>query len=136
MLVVIHVKWALQSIKCPPAFDHDKADCLRVTIAVMKHQAKSNLGRRGFVSLTVPRDSSSAKAEESCRTGPWRQELTQRGQDPGGRNGHREDRTLEAGTDTESTGSLLTALLPMACSACFLIEPRSPSPGDGPTHNG
>jgi hypothetical protein len=31
---------------------------------------------------------------------------------------------------------LLTGLLPLACSACFLIEPRTTSPGDGTTHNG
>jgi hypothetical protein len=31
---------------------------------------------------------------------------------------------------------LLTALFTIACSACFLIEPRTISLGDGTAHNG
>ena len=46
----------------------------------------------------------------SHRAGTWRQELMQR---PG--------------------RVLLTGLLPLACSACFLIEPRTTSPGMAPS---
>jgi hypothetical protein len=48
---------------------------------------------------------------------------TQAGQGPGGRSWYR------------GWGVLLTGLLLMACSACFRIEPGSPT-WDGLTHNG
>ena len=39
-------------------------------------------------------------------------------------------RNLEPGTDAEALdGVLRTTLLPLACSACFLIEPRTTSLG-------
>jgi hypothetical protein len=43
-------------------------------------------------------------------------------------------RNLEAGADAEAMEGrmLLTGLLPLACSACFLIEPRTPSPAMAP----
>jgi hypothetical protein len=48
----------------------------------------------------------------------------QAGQEPGGRSWCR-----------SYGGMLLTGLLPMVCSACFLIEPRATSPGKAPlTH--
>ena len=36
----------------------------------------------------------------------------------------KQDRNLEAGADAEATEGLLTGILLMACSACFLREPR------------
>jgi hypothetical protein len=42
-------------------------------------------------------------------------------------------RNLEAGADAEAMEAmLLTGVLPLACSACFLIEPRTTSPGMTP----
>ena len=49
----------------------------------------------------------------SNRAGSWRQELMQR-----------------------PWRVLLTNLLPMACSACFIKEPRINQPRDGTTYNG
>ena len=46
---------------------------------------------------------------------------TQAGQEPGGRSWWRSHGT-----------TMLTGLLPMACSVCFLIEPRTTSPGMAP----
>ena len=55
----------------------------------------------------------------------------------------KEDRTgtqagQEAGVDAEAMEgcSLLACLLPLACSACSLIEPKDYEPRDGPTHKG
>jgi hypothetical protein len=50
--------------------------------------------------------------KNSHRAGTWRQELMQR-----------------------SWRVLLTGLLPLVCSACFLIKPRM-APAQGATHNG
>ena len=71
--------------------------------------SKSKLGRKGFIWLALPDHSPSL---EEVRTG------TQAELESGGRSwcrGH--------------GGVLLTGLLPMACSACFLVEPRTTSPG-------
>jgi hypothetical protein len=46
---------------------------------------------------------------------------THTGQEPGGTNGGR-----------SHGGMLLIGLLPLACSACFLIEPKTTSPGVEP----
>lgn len=43
-----------------------------------------------------------------------------------------QDRNLEAETDAEASGVLLTALLPAACSFCFLMEPKTTCPGMAP----
>jgi hypothetical protein len=48
---------------------------VRVTIAVTKHHDQNNLGRKGFIRLTLPHHCSSSK---ESRTG------TQAGQEPGG----------------------------------------------------
>jgi hypothetical protein len=81
---------------------------LRVSVAAMKHhvqQLESKLERKGFVWLKLSKCCSPLK--EEVRTG------TQTGQDPGG------------GSQCRGcTGALLTGLLLMACSACFLIEPN------------
>jgi hypothetical protein len=49
-------------------------------------------------------------------------------------------RDLEAGADAEAMEGAADwlaspGLLPLACSACFLIDPRTHQPKDGPTHN-
>jgi hypothetical protein len=45
----------------------------------------------------------------------------------------KQGRKLKAGADSEAMEEMfLTGLLPLACSACFLIEPRTTSPGIGP----
>ena len=76
----------------------------------------SKLGRKGFIWL-IPLDHSLSMEEVRAET--------QAGLEPGGRSwcsGHGEE--------------LLTDLLPMACSACFLIEPRTTSPGMAPPTRG
>lgn len=75
---------------------------------------KSKQGRKRFLWLTLPHCNPSLKG---VRTG------TQTGQEPGGRNGHKDHEEV-----------LLTALFPMACSAYLLIEPRTISES-GTTHN-
>ena len=77
---------------------------------------KCNLGRSELISLTVPYTRSLSKA---VRAG------TQAGQEPGGRRwcrGH--------------GGVLPTDLLPVACSACFLIDSRTSSLGIEPPTKG
>ena len=80
---------------------------VRASIAVMKHYDQSNLGRKGFVWLTLPHHCSSLK---EVRTGT-------------------QGRNKEAGADAEAMerGCLL------ACTACFSIEPRITSPGVAPS---
>ena len=71
--------------------------------------ATSNLGRKGFIHSQFPYNSSSSKAVRA---------------------GLKQGSNLKAGADTETMkGLLLTGLLPMACSAFFLIELRITSPG-------
>jgi hypothetical protein len=41
-------------------------------------------------------------------------------------------RNLEAGADAEAMNWCYLVLLPLACSACSLIEPRTTSPGTAP----
>jgi hypothetical protein len=72
--------------------------------------AKSKLGRKGFIWLPLPLHSLSLR-----KSG---QELKQ------GKN-------LEVGTYTVGV-VLLAGLLPVACSAYFLIDPRATSPGMAP----
>jgi hypothetical protein len=66
------------------------------------------LGRKGFTSLTVP-----------SKIHHQKQQLKQ-GRDP------------EAAADTEAKEGAAYCLLPMACSTCFLIEPRTTCPGMSP----
>jgi hypothetical protein len=74
---------------------------------------KKYVEKKRFLWLTLPHHRSSSR---ETRTG------TQIGQEPGG------------GADAEThRGVLLTDLLLMVCSACFLIEPRTTSPGMDPT---
>jgi hypothetical protein len=75
---------------------------------------RNNLGRKGFIQLTLPTLLLITKGNQdwnSNRSGSrsWRK-------------GH--------------GGMLLTGLLPLACSACFLIEPKSYQPRDGTTSKG
>jgi hypothetical protein len=90
-----------------------KSCCLKISVAVMKHpRPKSKLTRKGFIWLTLLDHSPTM---EEVRTG------TQAGLEPGGRSwcrGH--------------GGALLTGLLPLSCSVCFLIEPRTTSLGMAP----
>ena len=72
---------------------------------------KNNLGKEGYFSLAFHHQKQSE-------------------QEP------KQGRNLETGADAKGlVGLLLTDLLPMACSACFLMVPRPTSP-DGTTHNG
>jgi hypothetical protein len=82
----------------------------------MKHHNQSNLGRNGFIWLTLLHHCSSQK---EVRTG------TQAGKKRGDRS-----------WCWDHAWMLVTGLLIMTCSACFLIEPRTTSPGIGTTHNG
>jgi hypothetical protein len=77
---------------------------VRICIPAKTSWPRSKLGRKGFIQLTLPYCCSSPK---QVRTG------TQAGQ--------------KAGADAEAMeGCFFTGLLPLACSACSLIEPRLP----------
>jgi hypothetical protein len=78
----------------------------RVSIPTQTFWPRSKLGRKGFIRLTRPHCCSSPK---EVRTG------TQAGQEAG--------RSWCRGHG----GMLLTGLLPLACSACSIIEPRLPA---------
>ena len=68
---------------------------------MIKHHDQNKIGVESW-SLTVPYNSSSSKAVRA---------------------GLKQGSNLKAGADTETMkGLLLTGLLPMACSAFFLIE--------------
>jgi len=67
----------------------------------MKHHDQTNLERKGFIWLTTSDSVYYSQDRNSSKAGTWRQELMQR-----------------------PWGMLLTGLLLMACSTCFLIEPR------------
>jgi hypothetical protein len=75
----------------------------------MKHHDKIKLGRKRFIQLTLPYQGSSSK---EVRTG------IQTGQEPD--------------AEAMEEGMLLTGSLPIAFSVCFLIEPRTTSPGMAP----
>jgi hypothetical protein len=84
----------------------------RVSIPAQTSWPRSKLGKKGFIQLTLPHWCSSPK---EVRTG------THTGQELGGRSwgrGH--------------GGMLLTGLLPLACSICFLIEPKTTRAGMAP----
>jgi hypothetical protein len=76
--------------------------CLRVSITAQISWPRNKLGRKGFIQLTLPHCCSLPK---EVKTG------TQTGQ--------------EAETDAEA----MKGCYFLACSACFLIEPRTTSPG-------
>ena len=81
-------------------------------IGIIKHHDQSNLGRKDLFQLILPGNNTSLR---EVREG------TQVGQEPGGRSwwwGH--ERVL------------LIGLLPIACSAWFLIDPRSTWTGMAP----
>ena len=83
---------------------------LRVSTEVMKTSCpKNKLGWKWFIQRILPHCSSSSKQDRTA---------TQTGQDPGGRSWCR-----------DQGGVLLTGLLLLICSACFLIE-------SGPTPQG
>jgi hypothetical protein len=48
---------------------------VRVSVAVIKHHDRRNMGMKGFISVILPYHRSSS---EEVRTGPWRQDLMQR----------------------------------------------------------
>jgi hypothetical protein len=76
---------------------------------------KNNLGRKGFIHLILLHCNLPLK---EIRTG------TQTGQESGGRCQYRGHQGMFAG------------LLPIACSACFPLEPSTSNyPQSGPTHN-
>ena len=81
---------------------------VRVTIAAMKHHDRNKLGRKVFIWLMIHitihhrRD----RDRNLSRAGTWSQEFMQR-----------------------PWSMLLTGLLLMAYSACFLIEPRTTAQG-------
>jgi len=76
---------------------------------------KSNVEKKGFISLTIPCNSSSPSSEggNSPRAGTWRQELMLR-----------------------PWRDLLPGLLYMDCSAMYLRESRTTSPGVAPSTMG
>jgi hypothetical protein len=83
---------------------------VRVSIPAQTSWPRSKFGRKGLIQLTLPHCCSSPK---EVRAG------TQAGQG--------------AGADGRGHGGmLLTGLLPLACSACFLIETKTTSPGMAP----
>jgi hypothetical protein len=82
---------------------------VRVSIPAQTSWPPSKVGRKGFIQLTLPHCCSLPK---EVRPG------THTGQELGGRCGCR-----------SHGGMLLTGLLPLVCSACFLIDPRTTSPG-------
>lgn len=87
--------------------------CFKVTtVVVIKHYDQKHLGRKGFIVLMLSYHMSSSK-EVMTGTQAW--------QEPGGRSWCR-----------GRGGMLLTGLLPMACSACFLMESRTTNPGVAP----
>ena len=91
---------------------------VRVCIAAKKqYDQKNNKGRKGLIQRTLLWHCCSLPKE--VRTG------TQAGKERGGRSWCR-----------GQGGVLLTGLLLMVCSACFLIEPRATCLGDGTSHSG
>ena len=80
---------------------------VRVPIAVMKDHDQSNLRRKGFIWLTLPHHCSSLK---EVRTGA------------------QICRNLETGADADAKEGCCL----LACSACFVIEPRVTSLGVAP----
>jgi hypothetical protein len=86
--------------------------CLRVCIPAQTSWPRSKLGRKGFIQLTLPHCSSSRK---EVRT------ETYTGQELGSRSWCR-----------SHGGVVLTGLLPLPCSAYFLLEPRTTSPEMAP----
>jgi len=85
-----------------------------VSSSVMKHHEQKRVGKKGFIQLTLPHHSLPLKesGRNSSREGTWKQELMQR-----------------------PWRVLLTDLLLLVCSSCFIIEAGPPAQGD-PTHNG
>jgi hypothetical protein len=84
---------------------------VRVAIAMMEHHdQKYKLERKGLIQLTLPYHCSLSKeVRTGTQAGTWRQELMQR-----------------------PWRVLLTGLLLMTCSTCFLIEPRTTCLGVAP----
>ena len=94
-----------------------KPGCLRISISAQTSWPRSMLGRKGFIQLTPCTLLLITKGSEDWNSSRW-----------GCRRwcwGHGE--------------MYLTGLLPLACSACSCIEPKTNSPGmapptRGPTH--
>ena len=82
--------------------------CLRVSVAVMKYHGQQQLWEEK-VYFTLAFTIKSSQDRNSSRAGIWRQELMQR-----------------------PWRVLLTGLLLMTCSTCFLIEPRTTCLGVAP----
>jgi hypothetical protein len=86
-----------------------EAVLVRVSIPVQTW-LRSKLERKEFIQLALPHCNSSPKEVRNLhRAGTWRQELMQR-----------------------PWRGATTGSIPLACSACFLIEPRNTSPGMAP----
>lgn len=86
---------------------------VRVSIAMMKHHDQKQIGEEMvYLAYTSTPQfiTKGSQSRNSHREGTWSQELLQK-----------------------PWRVLLTDLLPMACSACFLMEPRITSPGMAPT---
>ena len=86
---------------CGPHMPEGRA-CLRVSIQTSR--PKSKLGGKGLFSLHF-----------QIIVHHWRRW----GQEP------KQGRNLEAGADAEALEGTVYSLLPLACSVCFLIEPRT-----------
>jgi hypothetical protein len=90
---------------------------VRVSISAQNIMIKKQVGEERVYSAYTSTSlciTKGSQNRDSHRAGTWRQELMQK---PWGVGGH---------------GMLLTGLLPLACSVCFLIELRSTSPGMAP----
>jgi len=83
---------------------------VRVSIPAQTPWPRSKLGRKGFIQLTLPHRSSSPKGSHNWNS----------------------SRSGSRSWCRDHGGILLTGLLPLACSACCLIEPKTTSPGTVP----
>ena len=93
-------------------FIHHPSISLKVSIPAQNIMTKNKLERKRLIRLILPHFCSLPKEVRTVTYTGW---------------------NLEAGADEEAMeGYLLTRLLSLACSSCFLIEPRTTSIGMAP----
>jgi hypothetical protein len=86
---------------------------VRVSIPAQTSWPRSKLGTKGFIRLTLPYCCYHQESQD------WNSSMS-------------ESRSQCRGHG----GMFFTGLLPLACSACFLIEPKTTSPGQVPPTRG
>jgi len=126
---------------------------VRVSIPAQTSWPRSKLGRKGFIQLTLPHCCLSPK---KVRTRGWGfSSMVERlprkrkalGSVPSSEKKNQKKKKKESQDWNSSRsgsrswcrghgGMLLTGLLPLACSACSLIEPKTTSPGMAPPTRG